>query len=306
MTLKQTHKKYLLIMLLANLFLAWANLAYAQQQAADYSKSNVQAGIEKYLCAPKSGGGSYWSTDGTYFGSSPDKTVGANNKAQNDLYNCINKLYKFAIAAGSVAGIAMIVIAGYVYMSAEGSQESVDKAKNILVSTITAMVILFGGYVLLRAINPDLIGFQNIQPPSIRVPTTTPPGTIPVAGAKHTAAELTSAGCAFQGTIGQQAPGMVEALFTKVQSVCQASSGQNFKPQISSITGGQHATNSYHYKGCAVDFAGGDPNYYNSPVGQAVVKAALSAGISQSRINPPPDDTKPDHVHIDLGTSCPN
>jgi hypothetical protein len=68
----------------------------------------------------------------------------------------------------------MIVIAGYYYMSSDGNQESVDKAKNIIVTTVTAMVILFAGYVLLRTLNPDLIAFQTIQPPSMTLPTTTP------------------------------------------------------------------------------------------------------------------------------------
>jgi len=37
------------------------------------------------------------------------------------------------------------------------------------------MVILFGGWVLLRALNPDLLKFQTIQPPSVKLATTTPP-----------------------------------------------------------------------------------------------------------------------------------
>ena len=64
-------------------------------------------------------------------------------------------------------------------MSAEGSSESVDKAKNILTSTIASLVILFAGYLLLNALNPDIIQFQTIQPPSVVLPVTNPP-TSPV------------------------------------------------------------------------------------------------------------------------------
>jgi hypothetical protein len=52
-------------------------------------------------------------------------------------------------------------------MSSDGNQESVDKAKSILVSSITAIVILATGYILLKFLNPDLIKFQPIQPPSV-------------------------------------------------------------------------------------------------------------------------------------------
>jgi hypothetical protein len=170
-------KKYLLLLLLTNIFLFYGNLAYAAN-SADYTQNNtnpVSSQIEQYLCAPTSGGGSYVSTNGNYFGTTPDTAVAANNTASNDLYLCINRLYKFAIAIGTAAGVLMIVIAGYLYMSSDGNQESVDKAKSILTSTITAMVILFAGYVLLRAINPDLIAFQNVQPPSVKLDTMLPP-----------------------------------------------------------------------------------------------------------------------------------
>ena len=34
------------------------------------------------------------------------------------------------------------------------------------------MVILMAGYLLLKAINPDLIQFKSIQPPSVQMNTT--------------------------------------------------------------------------------------------------------------------------------------
>ena len=171
-------------MLLAlELLLAHAGLVYAQSTTAvPKYNSGVSDQIAKFLCAPteptKSSQQiipSQW-TNGSPSGSAltlvPSTGQAAtNNTAATDLYTCINKLYRFAIAGGSVMGILFIVVAGYLYMASDGNQESVDKAKSIFTSSITAMVILFAGYVLLRAINPDLLKFQSIQPPSI-VPTT--------------------------------------------------------------------------------------------------------------------------------------
>ena len=132
--------------------------------AENYKNSGVSAQIKQYLCAPtdstNAGGGS------GYFGTTSDAS-GASNVAQRDLYACINKLYRFAIAIGTTIGIFFLVIGGYYYIGAEGNQENVDKAKDILVSTITAFVILLGGYILLKAINPDLIEFKQIQPGSL-------------------------------------------------------------------------------------------------------------------------------------------
>ena len=95
------------------------------------------------------------------------------------MYQCINQIYKFAIVLAAVIGVFFIVIAGYVYMSADGNSESVDKAKSILESTITSLVILLAGYVLLNSINPDLVQFHGntLQPVTINVAPGTGTGT---------------------------------------------------------------------------------------------------------------------------------
>jgi hypothetical protein len=138
-------KKIFLSIIILEMIFSYAP-AFAQTNAnfnGDYSKAGVSADIEKYLCSPKIGGSSA-------------------------LYQCINQLYKFAIVIAAVVGVFFIVIAGYIYMSSDGSSEAVDKAKDILTSTITAIVILLAGYVLLNALNPDLIQFHNINPPAMQ------------------------------------------------------------------------------------------------------------------------------------------
>ncbi len=177
-------KKYLLIFLLANIFLAHG-AAYAQTDTSVYdykNKAGVSKQIQDYLCAPTEAPADKGSTP--IIGAS---TAASKNAASGDLYNCINRLYKFSLILASCLAILFIVIAGYVYMSAEGNQEAVDKAKSILTTSLTALVILFGGYVLLRAINPDLIQFKSIQPPSVSLQPAAVPGAVtPGAGAPST------------------------------------------------------------------------------------------------------------------------
>jgi hypothetical protein len=155
-------KKLFLSLLILETFFMYVP-AYAQNLTPyDYSKSGVQNDIEKYLCTPKNGG----------------STV---------LYQCINQLYKFAIVLASVVGVFFIVIAGYIYMSSDGSSEAVDKAKSILTSTITAIVILLAGYVLLNALNPDLIQFHSVNPPAMQTVMVGTTGTTGTTGATGTA-----------------------------------------------------------------------------------------------------------------------
>ncbi len=140
---KKKLKIFILGFLLVEMFFTYAP---ARAQTTQYT--GVQQQLTDYLCTPSDA-----STNPT--------------AAQGDLYNCINRLYRFALVVASVFSVFMIVIGGYIYMSAEGNQESVDKAKSILISSVTSIVILAGGYVLLKFLNPDLIKFQPIQPPSV-------------------------------------------------------------------------------------------------------------------------------------------
>lgn len=145
-------KKYFLALIILEMLFGFS-VSFAAEAIPDYSQGikneadmPVSGQIMKYLCAP-----------------SPTTSAGGNN----DLYTCINKLYKFMLVFASVMAFFFTVIAGYVYMSAEGNSESVEKAKAIFTSSLTALVILFSAYILLRAINPDLVAFKTFQPYSV-------------------------------------------------------------------------------------------------------------------------------------------
>jgi len=223
-----------------------------------------------------------------------------------------------------MVGILFIVISGYLWMSSGGNQESVDTAKSMFQSSITAMVILFAGYILLKAINPDLLQFQSIQPPNIVLPDQ-PTGSGFGAGSGATtsndiATDLTGSGCVFAEDKQKiEAAQMTPKLVTIVKGICwnvlhNYSDTAGHPVRITSVIGmGLHAANSYHYKGCAVDFgdAGGNgffslANKTGRATGVAIYKEALNAGISASRIDPGVDATRTDMLHIDLGSACPN
>lgn len=288
-------KKYILAFLLLELFFSYAPV-YAQSVnnglTYDYSQAGVSAQIEKYLCAPTTVNQSQTSNTNSMFTGMTEtqKQAALNNANAGDLYRCINQLYKLAIVVASVVGVFFIVIAGYIYMSANGEAESVTKAKNILETTIVSLVILLAGYVLLKAINPDLIQFQPIQPPSVVPATSTPttsginpeqgavPGDVIVAaktllslnGSKLSIAD---SGCDCPNNCaintlqslaaGKQAQvdgpnSICAAGYTTVSTqmlaalVTIAVNGSNFT--ISSITGGHHSNPSDpHYQGRAVD-----------------------------------------------------
>lgn len=112
------------------------------------------------------------------------------NPEENSLFNCVNRLYTFSIVAASIAAVFMIVLAGYLYMFSGGSESKAHTAKSLITSSITGLIILVGGLLILKQINPDLLKIKNIAPEGIaprlwQLPggtvvssTTRPPGAI--------------------------------------------------------------------------------------------------------------------------------
>ena len=243
-------KKFFLAYLLVYLFFAHSAVFAATSTLPTYS--GVSGQIEQYLCSPT------------------DATASAANK---DLYKCINQLYKFCIALGGTIAIFFIVVAGYIYMSSDGNQESVDKAKDILVSSITAMVILLGGYVLLKAINPDLIEFKSIQPPSVDLNTsgwniappvyippgtgtTTPGGTGPTNGMTEQVARKYFQDANANISINAQPPQtMLQGLQAGIaQEIVNVAKGCNCNVIITGGTEPGHASGTYsHANGNKID-----------------------------------------------------
>ncbi len=99
--------------------------------------AGVDQSIKDYLCTPEGNG--------------------------SDIFNCINRIYRFSITAGMIALVFFVVLAGYIYITGGESQKS--KAKSILTSAVTGMGIILTSFVLLNFINPALTQIKTIQPP---------------------------------------------------------------------------------------------------------------------------------------------
>ncbi|MBI3231704.1 MAG: hypothetical protein HYZ51_01325 [Candidatus Doudnabacteria bacterium] len=225
---KKTIQAIFLSLILTNLFLASnLNVSYAQTAVSKPRQydSGVDKQIAQFLCTPSD--------------ASQDKTA-----ASGDLYNCINKVYRFALVVASVFGVFMLVIAGYIYMSAGGNEEAVTKAKDILTTTIASLVILASGYILLKFLNPDLIKFQPIQPPSVI-------GKDRWAAVAPDQLDALFAKSGITVAPGAKVSGLVQAVANEISALKQ---NCNCNVTITSSTGGAHAPGECsHASGNKVD-----------------------------------------------------
>ena len=80
--------------------------------------------------------------------------------AAGDLPRCVNQIYIWSLGVASLLALLMIVIGGYYYMTASGNAERSAKGIDIIWSSVIGLVLLFGAYLLLNTINPDLVNFN--------------------------------------------------------------------------------------------------------------------------------------------------
>lgn len=72
-------------------------------------------------------------------------------------------LYKFGLWAIGVCAMVMIMIGGYIYLTSAGNTSQTGKAKGIITDALAGLLLALVSYVLLAAINPDLVKFVPIK-----------------------------------------------------------------------------------------------------------------------------------------------
>jgi hypothetical protein len=82
----------------------------------------------------------------------------------SSLGRCITQIYTWSLAISAILGILMIIMGGYKVMTAGGNAEQSTSGKNMVLSSIVGICLLFGAYLILNTINPDLVNFRNFSP----------------------------------------------------------------------------------------------------------------------------------------------
>jgi hypothetical protein len=80
--------------------------------------------------------------------------------ATPDLGRCVGQVYIWAMGAAAVLALFMIVFGGYMTMTAAGNAERASRGRSFITSSLLGLLLLFGAYLLLNQINPDLTNFN--------------------------------------------------------------------------------------------------------------------------------------------------
>jgi len=143
----------------------------------------------------------------------------------------IAAVYKYTLGIVGILAAVMIIWAGIVWLTAAGSPERINLAKEYISGAVIGLVLAFGSYLILYTLNPDLVKFEAMKIKVVeRIPLPSPSESSPTSG----------------GTSGEEAPPNLTDI-----------KGENMKrafgkaiPEL--VTVFQNAASNIKSKGCAV------------------------------------------------------
>jgi|GEM_PF-1981433 len=119
------------------------------------------------------------------------------------LASYINNVFKIVLSVGGILAVLRIAYAGYMYMGSADMWGNKQHAKEILADAIIGLLLLFGIYLILNQINPNLLNLdilKNINGSGASTNTSTPGnGTPPPL---QSTSPDNGSGCLINGQVG--------------------------------------------------------------------------------------------------------
>jgi len=162
----------------------------------------------------------------------------------------IGNFYQWALGIGGLIALGVLILGGILYTISAGNASRQDDAKGWLLGAVMGILLLFGSYLILNTINPELTKLKDLklivneaaQEPRIDIP--------PVDGPDCGGIYTTGSGTANKGNFGD--PG------------CEAQAGANpqYRQALASLLQSQDPANALHwYKTVIPCETGGDGEY---------------------------------------------
>lgn len=72
----------------------------------------------------------------------------------------INFIYNYGLGIGGILAAVVLMAGGLLWLVSGGDVSKITQAKNLITGSITGLMILFGSYILLKQINPNLLSLK--------------------------------------------------------------------------------------------------------------------------------------------------
>lgn len=87
----------------------------------------------------------------------------------------VTNFYQWALGISALVALGILVYAGLAYTASGGNASRQGDAKQWIWNALIGLVLLFGSYLILNTINPNLTNFQNIDLSQVQIETSGAP-----------------------------------------------------------------------------------------------------------------------------------
>ncbi len=74
----------------------------------------------------------------------------------------IGALYRYGVGLAAVLSVVMIMIGGFIYLTAGGSPTQVGKAKDFIISSMAGLLLALFSFIILQTVNPALVNNRGL------------------------------------------------------------------------------------------------------------------------------------------------
>ena len=106
----------------------------------------------------------------------------------------ITRLYQFGIGISGILAVGMIVFGAILYSTSAGQGDRQREGKDMITSALWGILLLFGAYLILKTINPDLVLLREPNAPVFIPHELQPISTYRLAEAQKIRDKFTAAG----------------------------------------------------------------------------------------------------------------
>ncbi len=108
---------------------------------------------------------------------------------KTDLGSYVGRLYQFGLMIAGIIAFAVIIYGAAQYTLSAGGFASKEDAKDIMLNAIYGLLLLFGAYLVLYTINPNLVKLGNFQIEPINLSEFNPPEQVYISGDNNKVSE---------------------------------------------------------------------------------------------------------------------
>jgi len=92
-------------------------------------------------------------------------TTNMNESSTTYIGQLIKAFYDYGLSIGGILAAVVLMAGGLIWLASGGSSDKITQAKGLIIGSITGLGLLFGAWIILNTINPNLINFkiQSIQ-----------------------------------------------------------------------------------------------------------------------------------------------